>query len=75
MKFIFVYIIIYLSHIECINSENKRTSSQFISNFISPQYYKKIIDKYDTNLQIIENKTIIREILINTSYLSNFYNF
>ena len=78
MLYIFIFIIFYLSNIENINSKYTKFNSEFIGKiikFISPKYYKKIIHKYDVNIQIIENNTITREIFINTSYLSNYYNF
>ena len=73
----FKFLIIYIVIIKRIYSKNKVNDFKYLQNIISEKYYNKILEDYDINIQInnIENKTITKEIHINTPYLSNIYNF
>lgn len=73
MEIVFIYLIIYLINIVDINSQNNTLSHKNIKISFSNKYSNKTIEKYDTNLQIIENETIIDEIFINNSYIFNNY--
>lgn len=75
MMYCFIYLIIYLSSIIFTNAYNKNFSSAFVKSNIPSKYYKKLIEKYDISIQIIENKTITKEFLINSSYYSDNYTF
>jgi hypothetical protein len=68
------YFIIYISNIiglNCINSQNNFFISRIFQLLIPHNKYEKILKKYNINIQIIENKNITNEILINTSYIEN----
>ena len=67
---ILIYFIIYLSNIICINSQNILLISNFLRKIIPNDKYNKIKNKYNANIQILENKNISYEFLINTSYIS-----
>ena len=66
------YFSIYISNIiglVCINAQNNLFISRIFQLFIPHNKYEKILKKYNINIQIIENKNIINEFLINTSYI------
>ena len=68
------YFFIYISNIiglNCINSQNNFFISRIFQLLIPHNKYEKILKKYNINIQIIENKNITNEILINTSYIEN----
>ena len=72
-----IFLIINIAFIKRIHSKDKKVGSKYLQSIISEKYYDKILEEYDINLQIknIGNKTIEKEILINTPYLTNIYNF
>ena len=66
-----IYFIIYLSNIICIiclNSHNDSFINGILKRFIPNNKYQKILTNYNINIQIIENKNITNEFLINTTY-------
>ena len=74
--YFYTFIIIYLSNIIYINSyEKKKLSPTLIKYNIFNKYYNKINEKYDINIQIKENNTVTKEILINASYFYDNYTF
>ena len=69
-----IYFFIYLININLINSKNEIISKLYPKIF-SKNKYQKLNNKYNVNIQIIENNEITYEYLINTSYISKDYNF
>ena len=73
MAFHFIYIIIFSLNVIGIISHNNTFSYRFIKKYFSQKNYNKIIEQYDTNIKIIENGIVNKEILINSSYIFNIY--
>ena len=71
----YTFIIILLSNIIQINSYNEKYSPTFIKYNALNKYYNKIKEKYNINIQIKEKNDVIKEILINSSYFYNNYEF
>ena len=69
-----IFFIIYLININIINSQNEFISKLYPKIF-SKNKYQKLNKKYNVNIQIIEDRQITHEFLINTSYISKDYNF
>lgn len=69
-----IYFFIYLININEINTQNEFISKLYPKIF-SKNKYQKLNNKYNVNIQIIEDKQIAHEFLINTSYISKDYNF
>ena len=70
-----IYFIMCLSNIIYINSQNELLISNFLRKIIPNDIYNKIKRNYNLNIQIIENKNITHEFLINTSYFSKDFPF
>ena len=70
-----LFLIINISNIIFINSQNETFISELLRKIIPKNNYQKIIRKYNINIQIIENKVITNEFFVNTSYISDEYPF
>ena len=70
-----LYFIIYLYNLNIINSKRQSIKSKIFKKILPKSIFEKIKITYNVNLKIIENKSIIKEFLINTSYISKEYYF
>ena len=68
---IFLYFITYFLNFICINSKNDIFISSLLKKIMPINNYQKLVNKYNINIQILQNNNIINEFFINTSYISN----